>query len=97
MKATIKHIGPWLAGAAAIGALGLAPVASAAGRLIVGFEDPSRCSPSHFSAAHSRMDRIRWCPPTWAPIPRCRMSPAWIGPSETPCGNASLTKCRVGS
>ena len=30
MKATIKHIGPWLAGAAVIGALGLAPVASAA-------------------------------------------------------------------
>jgi hypothetical protein len=30
MKATIKYIGPWLAGAAVIGALGLAPVASAA-------------------------------------------------------------------
>jgi hypothetical protein len=29
MKATIKYIGPWLAGAAVIGALGLAPVASA--------------------------------------------------------------------
>lgn len=41
--------------------------------------------------------RIRWCPPTWAPIPRCRMSQAWIGPSETSCRNATLTQCRVGS
>ena len=77
MKTTIKYIAPWLAAAAIGGAIGLAPIASAA---------PATTSSSHDKVVtntpacpHPRRHRSRAeltpaCRVTWVPIPSSHTS-----------------------
>ena len=89
MKTTIKYIAPWLAAAAIGGAIGLAPIASAA---------PATTSSSHDKVVH-QYDRVRprprrrrsraeptpACRVTWVPIPSSHSSQARDGLSESNC------------
>jgi hypothetical protein len=87
MRATIKYIAPWLAGVGAVGMVShpsrvALPSLRRSRRPKSLLPEPLlRGPPRH----HSRMEWIRWCPPMWVLIPRCRSFPAWGGPSDTSC------------
>ena len=87
MRATIKYIAPWLAGVGAVGMVSHPSRAALPSLRRSRIPKPALLGSGRRSPRRrrSRVEWIRWCPPMWVLIPRCRSFPAWGDPSDTSC------------